>query len=303
MRDTRSYPRPDCQSPSNWASQLTEPHGSLVVSASRARFPLIACLGALLFWLGQVATAVQKEDKVVRAQTVVAESFELRRPDGKAAATIRTNSEGETLLSVLTGDGFPAVELGVSRGGQPTVRFLDAKSNVRFKIGLTEEQNPVLVMNSGLLRRNTVFLSTSERGPTLSLESTGGGRIDLGLDDVGVPSLDMDAKDKNSGILLLAGDERPTAVLKGKAGKFRSTWKLLSDGSPVFTLADDKEMDRISVMVRDGSPSVSLHAMGGVVRSSWKLLENGDPAFIVKDADGKDRSVVTFGKDGKPEIR
>ena len=66
---------------------------------------LTASICIMCFWLGQFAVAVQKGEKIVRAESVVAESFELVGPDGRQTASLQSMGAGEGVLILRGGHG------------------------------------------------------------------------------------------------------------------------------------------------------------------------------------------------------
>ena len=60
---------------------------------------LIVCLCVGLFWFGRMVGAVQKGENIIRADAVVARSFELVDRDGRRAAQLNTNTLGESTLA------------------------------------------------------------------------------------------------------------------------------------------------------------------------------------------------------------
>ena len=63
---------------------------------SRWRWPLFVLFLTLFFSMGHLAGAVQKEQEILRAKSVIAERYELQGPDGKKYATLGKEPGGET---------------------------------------------------------------------------------------------------------------------------------------------------------------------------------------------------------------
>jgi hypothetical protein len=64
----------------------------------RWRWPLLALFLALFFSLGRFAGAVQNEQEILRAKSIIAEAYELQGADGKKYASLAKEATGEVRL-------------------------------------------------------------------------------------------------------------------------------------------------------------------------------------------------------------
>ena len=80
---------------------------------------LLLSVAALVFVLGQLAGAVQKSEKIYRADKVVSGEFELVDPDGKPMSTLWTTELGQTMLSFLDKKRHTLLDVGILGPNQP----------------------------------------------------------------------------------------------------------------------------------------------------------------------------------------
>ena len=205
------------------------PHG-----APRVRHALIVCLCAGLFCFGQMVGAVQKRENIIRADAVVAGSFELVNRDGSRAAQLNTNALGESMLSFFDEKGALRLRVGFSPRGMSGLVAFDAKK--KAKLGLvvnSADEVPSIELMSGSPIGTSIHMVINDTGPYLSIAKVGGGSIFMGLDAQAVPDLSLCAAESLPDIHLRS-DKSGANVLLGKNGKVRTNWRVLANGTPAL---------------------------------------------------------------------
>ncbi len=104
--------------------------------APRVRYALIVCLCVGLFWFGRMVGAVQKGENIIRADAVVARSFELVDRDGRRAAQLNTNTLGESTLAFFDEKEVLRLRVGFSVRGLSGLTVFDAKKKPRLGLSV-----------------------------------------------------------------------------------------------------------------------------------------------------------------------
>jgi hypothetical protein len=149
------------------------------------------------------------------SQTVEAEGFILRGPNGKARA-----------------------ELAL-RGGEPRLVLRDANEKEQLRLAVSADGSPTMTFYYNDWRPN-LMLKAGGVGPALTLfDKEGKTGTVLGVYSDGSPSLTfMDKAQKTRAILGILADGSPGLALQDKAGARRAALGMLPDGSPALTFAD-----------------------------------------------------------------
>jgi hypothetical protein len=223
----------------------------------RYRSALILCGGAALFCLGQFAGAVQKGEKLFRADRIVAGSFELSSPSGKPAALLRTNDRGEASLSFYDEKQATRINLGLS-GGRPVIRLFDAQAEMKLSLFVDAEGGtPSLLLKGHGPRDCRSLLAVGDHGPRMSFVDDERGRLSMGLNDRGQPTMVLHGTGNARGVALSVSEDGSTISLTGKDGIRKANWSLLPDGSPVIQIADHTGRITLEITVdEDGKPAV-----------------------------------------------
>ncbi len=227
--------------------------------AARAGGPLVVCVAGLFFCLGQFAGAVQKGEKVIRAEAVEAGSFKLIAPGGKSAAVIRTADRGGALLEVLDGMQRVRLRLGIGTRGQPRIDLLDAEGHPSLSLRSDEDDAvPRIVLSRDAPGRAEIRLEIDDLGPRASFSEKNGGRARVGLDERGVADLDLRGPSKKPGVILSANDMAGPLISLFRDDERRNlTLSTTPDGDPAISLADEtgKVVSKIS-LDKEGKASV-----------------------------------------------
>lgn len=226
------------------------PTGRLRRSIFHVRPWLAVCVGALWLLRGQLAGAVQKREKDLRADAVVAKRFTLTGPEGKRSALLDAIPDGTTWLSVFDKEGSRRILLGVTGRSEPTLSLFDSKAKLRLNFGLDAADGEPNVQLSGGPRPGTmVLLSVSELGPSLSLSHARRGRLSMGLDDQGESDISLSGAGDERGVLLSGGGDNQHISMMGRNSGTRASWRMDPDGTPWMYLMDDEGKTAASVRV------------------------------------------------------
>jgi hypothetical protein len=221
--------------------------------AVRALGPLFAGVACLFFCLGQFAGAVQKDEKVLRAGTVVAERFELLGPTGKRTALLRTDEKGATYLSFFDEKGSRRLTFGVSDNAEPMLTFFDSKGEQRLNARIDHQNDaPYLALSGGPPLGTRIALMADGNGGSLTLSQPKGGRLYLRVDERGQPTAHLHGVGNAQGVTMSAGADDALVALAGN-GRNRVRLGLLPDGLPEIRLTDEtNQVTSIMTLTREG---------------------------------------------------
>ncbi len=231
---------------------------------SRWRWPLIILSLTLVFSMGHLAGAVQKEQEFLRAKTIVAEGYELQGPDGKLYATLAKGSAGEARLSFFDASGRSRLEVGVDSNGHPSLGLYDESHTLRAVIGVAASGSPILSLQDekGVSAISTGMLTG--QGPWLTVGKKGQGDVSIGVSKDGSSSITISDPKSKPRIKLLVTEAGPSIVLYDGHGHIRSSWSVSQDGSPSMTLTDSLSKPRLDVSTdKDGKPSIRFFDQDG----------------------------------------
>jgi len=148
-------------------------------------------------------------------QTVEAEGFILRGPNGKARAEL------------------------AMRGGEPRLILRDANEKEQVRLAVLADGSPALTFYYNDWRPN-LMLKAGGVGPALTLyDKEGKTAAVVGVYSDGSPSLTfMDKAQKTRAILGILSDGSPGLAFQDRAGARRTALGVMPDGSPALTFGD-----------------------------------------------------------------
>jgi hypothetical protein len=225
--------------------------------AVRSWGPLLAGVACLFFCLGRFAGAVQKNEKALRAEVVVAEQFELLGPNGKPTATLRTDSRGATYLHFFDENHSPRLTLGLSPEGGPRLRLVDPNHKGELNLDVDPaDGDPHLRLGGPGQLGASVYVGAHDDGATVRLSQMKGGRLYITIADDG-PVAGIVGNGDKQGVMLSADDEDQHISLTGAKGAKRVSWKMLPDGSPQLYLMDEMgEPASVMTVDREGKTTI-----------------------------------------------
>ncbi len=231
--------------------------GRLRRHAFRYRGRLTAVAAIAFFCWGHFAGAVQKGDKVLSADKVVAQMFELTGPNGKPTARLFSTDSGSAMLAFLDEKLAPRLILGLVAHGQPSLVLRDAKGDSRVDIHADAENGtPSIMLLDKAQSDATVLLTTSAGGPRLTFSESEGGRLGVGLNSEGQPTVKLQGSGGERGIYLSAARDGPMISVMGTNTKQRADWKLDDDGRPTVFVRDVRgAVTLLSSLDQDGKPT------------------------------------------------
>jgi hypothetical protein len=252
-----------------------------------------------LFWIGRYAGAVQRGDKDVRADLVVAESFELGGPNGKLAALLRANDRGGGVLSFLDDEQRSRLDVGMSPGGDPALTIYATKGRPRVRLTVKGETARLSLLGGPLSPAIDLTIGP-QNAPSITISDAARGTISLKLNDQGEPAISLEGGRDRPSQKLTADKARTGISFLARNGGERASWTLLDDGSPQITFWDDRVKQTILVGAPASAPVLSLVGRSVLQTTSWRMLADGTPALTISDERGNARLVVTLDEDGKP---
>jgi hypothetical protein len=271
-------------------------------AAFRSPVSLIACVGGLFFLLGQFASAIQNGEKLIRADKVVAERFEVVSRAGKTAALLQTDADGKAVLSFLDTKGSVALDVGMSTRGEPKITLYDSAH--QEKLGLIVSAGtgtPACTLKSGPNGSSDLTLQVTEQGPVITLVDSGKGAIIANVRSDHASVSVLGGLGTEPALLLTATAGNAKISLKAK-DRIRSSWTTLTGGSPGFFMLDDRDQARLSFTLPGGAPLIALSGRDGVDRAALQLRTNDSPAIDFCDQKGKLRLSVGLDPDSKPMV-
>ena len=279
--------------------------------SSRTWYSLILCGGALIFCLGQYAGAVQRE-KVLRADAVVAGRFELTDSEGKSVASLHTKGDGEVLLSFYGEKGSLRLDLGVSPGDGPGLRFYDARGRSRLTLSVGAVDDVPRVRIVGAASDDTIDVRADDIGPRMVISrqsATPGLRreVSMGLDSQGAPKIRLSGPGKNHPLISLWVDELigPQLSFSENTGG-RNLPRLVLDlddgGDPSINLFGRGANLGLYMRVGPSGPFVSMAAEKGYPSTTLRLLPDGSPSMYLQDDQGRTTATLSVGKDGEVTV-
>jgi hypothetical protein len=212
------------------------------------------------FAMGHFAGASQKEKSLLKAQSISAEKYELRRTDGKVGARLAQDRRGATRLTFFDQRGLSRLEVGLTEQGAPSIMLLG--EDERPKIGLAVDAvkgDPQLFLcdDSG---DHVISLAASKGlGPNMTIGRVRRGGVSVGVLPDGSASVDLTDTSNQARISLSVDEETAGISFADKDHRLRACLRVLKDGSPAFSLYDRNQRERLIVHTdKDGKPSIRL---------------------------------------------
>ena len=224
--------------------------------ASGNRGMILACFSTLFFCLGQMANGVQKAENVVRADTVVANKFELAGPKGLPAASLQKGINGEAMLNFYDDKGTVRVTVGFVPDAKPALILSDAEGRARISLALDEKNGyPILVLSDGSFFGGTsIRMSVVNGGPHVGLIKAKVGEASMSV--IAVPVMRLSDSSGKTSISLRATEGGPRISMNAKSRIIEAELQA-ADGSSKLSLADDQGWEKLRVAVdKDGEPDV-----------------------------------------------
>jgi len=225
---------------------------------SRCQWLYYTLVLVIFFAMGHFAGATQKEQSLLKARSISAQRYELRRADGTVGASLVEGRRGETLLTFLDQKGRSRLTVGLTERGAPSIRLLG--EDEQLKIGLMVnplDDAPTVFLCDDSGDNVVSFGVWKGLGSNLRIGKAGRGGINLRVSPEGSAFVDFLDQTNKSRILLSVLDDAASLSLMDKDHLVRASLRILQDGSPNFTLFDPKNRERLIVLTdKDGKPSI-----------------------------------------------
>jgi hypothetical protein len=233
--------------------------GKSATSAARARHWSLLLLGAaIIFFVGHIAGAVQKEQDTLTTGTLSAERYELLGGDGKVVALLTTEADGQPSLAFLDKNAVPRLRVGLDRNGLPAVSLTSATKEVRMRLSLEgDNAMPKLSLYDKDGASAIQLEVTPDFDARVSIGAAKRSRIQLNASKRDGPSIDLRDPMGNPRLSFRLLDDQPIISLYDAKYVVRSMWSTKEDGSVSFSLFDANQKQRLVLFTRkDGSPSI-----------------------------------------------
>jgi hypothetical protein len=202
---------------------------------------LMACLS-----VGHLASAVQREEDVLRARTVVAEKYELRGRNGKPSAMLYQNAPGQARLVFLDDAGGLRLSVGMDPGGEPGITLFNQQNKPQLSMSIdSKKKSPQLHLFDDRGNSTISIGVDQETGAAIWIGKAERGRISMGVNLHGEPSVLLWGKDNTPRLSLAVIDDCPVITLLDDTKVVRTRWKVLRNGTPMFSLLDERGRDRL----------------------------------------------------------
>jgi len=225
----------------------------------RYRWTVVAFVGFVS--VAHFASAVQKEEDVLKAKTVVAENYEIPGLNGKPAAKLYRTGAGRASLIFLDEKGQLRLAVSLLPDGAPAITMFDQKQKAHVNLMISSKNNmPYLHLVGDEGNAMIELTIDKDTHPTFSIDRKGKGRILATLSDAGEPGVYLSGKPDQLGIGLEIVDGLPVIRLFGANNVVKSKWTILPDGSPIFSLMDGRSRERLSIGTdKNGDPFIRLN--------------------------------------------
>jgi len=195
-----------------------------------------------------LASAVQKDQDVLKTRTVVAEKYEVPGPNGKPAAMLYRSDAGQARLVFLDEKGGLRLFVGMNPDGAPGITMFDQTNKQKLNMVIDLKNNlPQIDLFDDQGNAPISLSITKELGPTFLIGAADKGRIAIGLSEEGEPRVVLCAKDTKPRISLELIHGAPVIRLFDRNNVVRARWRVLPDGSPVFSILDSRSRERLSM--------------------------------------------------------
>ena len=232
-----------------------------------SRWLLIGLVLACFFSMGRLVGAFQKEQEILRAKAIVAESFEIRGEDKKLKASLGKRPDGGAYLSFFDGTGNARLMLGAGANGAPIVTFFGDDKSLLMSLGLQAGGGtPEIALFDGKGEPALSLGIAKGIGPAVSLGQKGKGQILMSVANGRSSSIQISDSKNNPRISLSSSDTGPMMLLLGENSAIRASWTVHPEGAVSFSLRDGQSKVRLVIMTdKDGTPSVELLSPDGKV--------------------------------------
>ena len=223
-----------------------------------SRWPLVAMTLVIVFSMGRLAGALQKEQEILRAKAISAEKFEIRGADKKLRASLLKGPDGAALLSFFDEGGNPRLIMGLDAKGAPIVSFFGDKQAPSISIGFDSENGePGIHLFDGQQEPALSLGITKGIGPDMTIGRKGQGQILMSAAGGFSSAIQISDSKNNPRLLLNVSDAEPAILLLGDNRAIRASWQVHADGSVSFSLRDTQSRQRLVIMTdKDGKPSI-----------------------------------------------
>ena len=246
-----------------WISRSANNWGSRPLRATTrvlARFRWLLCaLGlAIFFSMGHVAGARQKEQELLKTKAVVAERYELRRPDGTLAASLAAGEGKKVSLSFVDQKGNVRLNVGLVDNGSPGITLMGANGLPKLALGVDPTlDNPAIVLWDDDGEAAITLGIVKGHGPTLAIGSRGRSSVSAGVSTQGAASVKLLDGSGMPRVALTNLDDGPEIVFTDANDHVRARLKVNPDGSPKFALYDRNNKERLIAQTdKEGRPSI-----------------------------------------------
>ena len=223
------------------------------------RWPIIALSLVLFFYMGHLAGAVQKEQEILRAKSIVAEGYELQGSDGKKYASLSVVNGSEPRLSFFDKDGRTRIEMGMFETGQPSFGLYDESGKFRAIIGMHPTGSSMFSLLDENGKPSAGFHVSKDGSTTMHVGRTGQAQIRIEVSADGLPRIILNDPQGRPKIGLEVAKGRPYIGLYDDQGVVRSSWSLAADSSPELALRDSKSQVRLTISTdKNGEPSIQF---------------------------------------------
>ena len=200
---------------------------------------LVAGVLALGFSFGQRAGAVQKTEKTIEADVVVAKKFRLIGANGKPSALLVSSENGDATLAFYDKNQVARLRVGLA-ANRPGLSVLSEGGQELLSMFIDPELGtPNVMLSSRRALEPSALLTIARQGARLLFSDTGGHRLSLGLNSDGEPHLNLRGTRDGQGIAVTSGAGHGPRISMISGGSRKSvSWTMLEDGLPATFVTD-----------------------------------------------------------------
>jgi hypothetical protein len=230
---------------------------------------MLLSFAVLLLSLGWQAGSAGNIQNTLRAKTVRAELFRLRRPGGGKAAELILRLPETPHLEFFDRDGVGRLSAGLDVSYAPSVVFYGEIHDARTDLGLSPNTNNISLsmFNDDGVRE--ILLGGDEGLAAIFVGRTDKTSVALHKLNHEAPVLRLSDEKANGLARFSAGENLETAVaMTGQDDTALTAWTFVKDGSPLFSIKDGASKLRLLILSTDidGSVSVGFIDRDGVLR-------------------------------------
>lgn len=240
----------------------------------RLRWAAVVLFGTLT--LGHIVGGAQKDQDTLKANTVVADKYEIQGPNGKTAAMFYRSDSGDARLVFLDDKEHLRLAIGLLSGGRPGITMFDQNNKQKLSLAILPDGDaPGLVLFDDQGNPSINLSVIKDSGPQLAMGSADKGRITMGLSKDGEPSVLLCSKGDKPRMNLQLVDGAPSIRFYDANQVIRTSWGLKADGSPSFSLSDDQS--RVRLMISTGVAGQPFIRIDDPDNKTSKLLFEKNP--------------------------